>query len=341
MWGNICLHPFCQVENNDNKTISMKYTFLLPAYKAKYLNKALESIKCQTFADFKVVISDDCSPENLHEMVLPYLDDARFSYRRNEKNIGGHSLVEHWNLLVNLCDTEFFIMASDDDVYEPNFLEELDKLVCKYPTVDLFHARAQVIDGNGEVTMKDALYEEYASQMEFMASYGNQGHVECVPNYIYRTERMKQMGGFVDFPLAWCSDTATNNLMAQNGCATSKEILFSFRMSGANISSISKEDKSITLKKLKAAYLFYGLLQDLFDGIAKPKNKLQQYYLDHACQVQVEIVKSSLCYFSTVLGLKDFLRLVKFMRRHGMLQDKYEIMKLLAKWWYAKRHQKY
>lgn len=316
----------------------MKYTFLLPAYKAKYLNEALDSIKCQTFADFQVVVSDDCSPENLHDRVLPYLDDARFSYRRNEKNIGGHSLVEHWNLLVNLCKTEFFIMASDDDVYAPNFLEELNKLVCKYPTVDLFHARAQVIDDHGEVTMRDALYEEYASQIEFMASYGNQGHVECVPNYIYRTERIRQMGGFVDYPLAWCSDTATNNLMAQNGCVTSEDILFSFRMSGSNISSISKEDERITRKKLKAAQLFYCHLEKLFGSMPQPESKLQRYYWDHAYQAQMGIVKSSLCYFSTVLGLEDFLRLVKFMRSHAMLQDKYEMMRLFAKWWYAKRH---
>lgn len=316
----------------------MKYTFLLPAYKAKYLNEALDSIKCQTFADFQVVVSDDCSPENLHDRVLPYLDDARFSYRRNEKNIGGHSLVEHWNLLVNLCKTEFFIMASDDDVYAPNFLEELNKLVCKYPTVDLFHARAQVIDDHGEVSMRDALYEEYASQIEFMASYGNQGHVECVPNYIYRTERIRQMGGFVDYPLAWCSDTATNNLMAQNGCVTSEDILFSFRMSGSNISSISKEDERITRKKLKAAQLFYCHLEKLFGSMPQPKDNLQQYYWDHAYQAQMGIVKSSLCYFSTVLGLMDFLRLVRFMRSHAMLQDKYEMMRLFAKWWYAKRH---
>ena len=220
----------------------MKYTFLLPAYKAQYLEKALDSIQSQTFIDFKVIISDDCSPDKLYKIVRPYLDDPRFSYRRNEKNIGGKSLVEHWNLLVDLCETDFFIMASDDDIYSPDFLEELDSLICKYPNVDLFHARAHVINERDEVTMNDALYNEFASQMEFMASYGNQGHVECVPNYIYRTKRIKEIDGFVDFPLAWCSDTATNNLMAENGCVTSKNILFSFRMSGENISSISKKN---------------------------------------------------------------------------------------------------
>ena len=43
--------------------------------------------------------------------------------------MGGKSLVSHWNLLVDMCDTEYFIMASDDDVYEPEFMKEIDSLV--------------------------------------------------------------------------------------------------------------------------------------------------------------------------------------------------------------------
>ena len=72
----------------------------------------------QTNRDFKVLISDDCSPQNIHDICKPYLNDSRFSYRRNDNNMGSKSLVSHWNLLVSLCDTEYFIMASDDDVYE-------------------------------------------------------------------------------------------------------------------------------------------------------------------------------------------------------------------------------
>ena len=40
----------------------MKYTFLLPAFKATYFREALESIKNQTYRDFKVIVSDDYEP---------------------------------------------------------------------------------------------------------------------------------------------------------------------------------------------------------------------------------------------------------------------------------------
>ena len=42
-----------------------KYSFLLPAYKPDFLEVALRSIKSQTFSDFKVLVSDDCSPHDL------------------------------------------------------------------------------------------------------------------------------------------------------------------------------------------------------------------------------------------------------------------------------------
>ena len=165
----------------------MKYTFLLPAYKGKYLAEMLRSIAAQTYADFKVIISDDCSPEDLWSICKPFLADPRFTYRRNEKNMGATSLVSHWNLLLSLCDTEFCVMASDDDVYEPTFLEEMDKLVVKYPQCDLFHARCYVIDGRGEILKKDAVYEEYVPQIEYLSFWGEKDHIECIANYIYRT----------------------------------------------------------------------------------------------------------------------------------------------------------
>ena len=37
----------------------MKYTFLVPAYKGRYLNEMLLSIQRQTYTKFKVIISDD------------------------------------------------------------------------------------------------------------------------------------------------------------------------------------------------------------------------------------------------------------------------------------------
>ena len=54
----------------------MKYTFLLPAFKGRFLDEMLRSIQGQTYRDFKVIISDDCSPEDLRSICEPYLADS-------------------------------------------------------------------------------------------------------------------------------------------------------------------------------------------------------------------------------------------------------------------------
>lgn len=314
----------------------MKYTFLLPAYKAKFLKETLNCIRQQTYTDFQVIISDDCSPENLSQIVEPYLLDPRFKYRRNKVNIGGENLVSHWNLLMNSCKSDFLIMASDDDLYEPTFLEKIDALTTKYPKVDLFHARACHIDEDSEVTMVDACYPEYASQLEYLSFCGLLNHVECIANYVYRTDKLKEIGGFVNFPYAWGSDTWTNNLMAANGCASTIDILFSFRMSGINISSKSKVSGKMAKGKLESAMQQYSYMENLFNSLPTSESKLYTHQYNLAKKVQIECINLTTYFYSGILNFSDLLKLIRFMKKNGYITNRYEIYKYLSKWLYCK-----
>ena len=67
----------------------VKYTFLLPAYKPDFFREALDSIKCQQYTDFKVIVSDDCSPYDLKSIYDDVCSqDTRFQLRRNLVNMG-------------------------------------------------------------------------------------------------------------------------------------------------------------------------------------------------------------------------------------------------------------
>ena len=236
---------------------TVKYTFLLPAYKPNFLEEALESIKGQTFKDFKVLVSDDCSPYDLRSIFNKVCSgDSRFTFRRNPMNMGGKSLVSHWNLLVDMCDTEYFIMASDDDIYMPNFLEEADKLLTKYPKVNLLRARSQEIDGNGTIKHTENVTEEYLDNLHFMHRMYQDDWAGGIASFVYRTAYLKQKGKFVDFPSAWFSDDVTNIMMAAEGCCLTKEAVFRVRNSDVNISGQwgNPEDSR---KKVAATYMNY------------------------------------------------------------------------------------
>lgn len=232
-----------------------KYTFLLPAYKARYLQQMLSSIQQQTYPDFEVIISDDCSPEDIYSICKPYLDDSRFSYRRNEKNMGGDNLVAHWNLLVDMCRTDYLIMASDDDIYDVSFLESIDQMTLQYPSLDLYRARVERIDSEGERMIVEGCFDEQVDQLRFVYQCYRNDVIPCVSNYCYRTSVLKQMNGFVEFPLAWFSDDATNILMSKNGCGNTAKVLFQFRWSDINI-TFAKPTRSQACKKLDATILY-------------------------------------------------------------------------------------
>lgn len=249
----------------------VKYTFLLPAFKPDFLEVALRSIKSQTLKDFNVLVSDDCSPYDLKSIYSKVCgDDERFTYRRNEVNMGSNSLVSHWNLLLDMCDTEFFILASDDDIYEPTFLEEVDKLASKYPEVDLIRARVKAINEKDEMIEKDAIYEEYVDGLDFLKQKHFNNALRCIANYVFRTSELKKHGGFIEFPLAWYSDDATVMMMSEHGAVNTKDMLLNFRSSSISISS-RKLNKTDAYKKALATILFDTWFQENIE------NRLMSY----------------------------------------------------------------
>lgn len=244
-----------------------KYTFLLPAYKARYLEEALRSIKAQTYTGYRVIVSDDCSPEDLKSIYDRVCgDDARFTFRRNEQNMGGRSLVSHWNLLVEQCDTEWLIMASDDDVYLPDFLAEADRLLEKHPQVNILRGRSQVIDGEGRAHQTEQPVDEWLSTLGYAHRIYQADYVGGIASYVYRTAVLKRKGLFPDWPQAWFSDEAANLMMADGGCCITPLVTFHVRSSDINISGQwgNPEDSR---KKVAATYAFYPWMQTFMEEV--------------------------------------------------------------------------
>ena len=310
--------------------MSCRYTFLLPAYKGAFLDDALRSIQEQTYTDFKVLISDDCSNENIHDICEPYLNDSRFSYRRNESNIGSRSLVSHWNLLVSLCDTEYCIMASDDDIYDPHFLERIDNLVTKYPDLDRFRARTCRINDEGVCIDIERTSEVFENQITFVDSlfFPYQNH--CIGNYVFRTKHLVDKGSFIDFPLAWFSDDATAIRCSEKGVANTSETLFSFRQSTISISSVDTNNKVYARDKILACCQFYDWMNlypishdsNLFDN-----NLFWRIKLD--CHQR--IYDLIMIYFYQ-LDAKSFWKLIKWMKQSGFERNFFRRSLLFIKW---------
>ena len=212
-----------------------RFSFVLPAYKGRYLAESIKSILAQTVTDFELVIVNDCSPDDIAGIVADN-SDARIRYFENERNIGGTDLVAQWNRCLSYASGEYVILATDDDVYEPNFLEAFVPLIEKYPEVGVFRARIMNVDDSGSIKYLDKCYKEYLRQEEF-CFHLLQGIQGGIPQNIFNRKMLVSNGGFVSFPLAWGSDDATILMMSKKGIVHSQDYLVKFRWSNINISS--------------------------------------------------------------------------------------------------------
>jgi len=126
-----------------NKKI--KVTIGIPVYNSeRSIKRRIEEICSQTFQDFVIVISDNASTDKTRHICEEFSkEDERISIFHQEKNRG-----QYWNFnfILSKANTEYFVMATGDDIWSKNFLEKnvefLEKneqFVGSISEVSLFH----------------------------------------------------------------------------------------------------------------------------------------------------------------------------------------------------------
>ena len=110
----------------DNTPVLEEVVYAFFCYKQSgYLEQTLSSVLQQTVWPSKLLILDDCSPDDSHEKILSILESApeglNIEYRHNEKNIG---LVSQLNSLRGQYEGKLIIGQAGDDVAMPTRIEE-------------------------------------------------------------------------------------------------------------------------------------------------------------------------------------------------------------------------
>lgn len=210
----------------------------IPAFKGRFFREALLCWKHQTFTDFEVIVRDDCSPDDLRGIFDATIgDDPRFTFARNERSTAPN-FVDNWMKTLGKARGEFFVLGSDDDLYEPDYLEKMVALAEKYPQIEIFDARHDFIGDEG-VIRTCAYGKEVESRIEWLHAVVCGKRFAVAQSVMCRTKALRAIGGFVNLPAAWGGcDWLTWARLAKNGIANSAEVLMHWRADGGNTTSV-------------------------------------------------------------------------------------------------------
>jgi len=124
-----------------------KISVLMPAYNSeKYIAQAINSILNQTFTDFELIIINDGSTDNTHNVISTFTD-SRIRYYQNDGNKG---LTFVRNRLIYLSNCKYIAFLDSDDIAEKTRLEIQYNVLKSNVNIGLVSSSVKSLNENGE-----------------------------------------------------------------------------------------------------------------------------------------------------------------------------------------------
>ena len=89
---------------------------------AQFIGETIKSVQAQTYTNWEMIISDDCSTDNTKVVIDPFLqEDSRIKYICNDKNSG--AAITRNNAL-KIARGRWIAFLDSDDLWKPGKLEK-------------------------------------------------------------------------------------------------------------------------------------------------------------------------------------------------------------------------
>lgn len=143
------------------------------------LKKAIDSVLMQTYSDFEIIVSDDCSDEETVNLMTELSDkDSRIKYFRNDKNLGpvGNSK----KMCMKYPTGKYSLFLCDDDYFiNKKYFEDVAKAVENNSDIGMIVGETRIID-EFDNSYQDVRLHDYGI---FVGKDYFKTHKNIVPNF--------------------------------------------------------------------------------------------------------------------------------------------------------------
>lgn len=257
----------------------------IPCYNyARFLQASVASVLMQREAEVRVLIIDDCSPDNTPDVATRLTKhDSRVSYVRNESNLG---LVGTANRgVIDWAEAPFTVLLSADDALAPGALARAGAVFNAHPEVGLVYGMGLVKADNALEGVEDVRSRTYQviSSERFLERATTVGNPALSPAVIVRTEMQKRVGGYNPLLPHTCDMEMWMRFAAEAPVAALKESQAIYAEHGANMSQgFANRSLGDSRQRILAADTVFAKYGDRFPQSAEWRAAQKRRLVDEA-----------------------------------------------------------
>ena len=245
-------------------TTTYRFSIFLPVRNGgHYFRKCVLSILAQTYRNFDLIVLDNASTDGSLEWIRK-LKDLRVTVYMSEKSL---SIEDNWARIMLAQKNEFMTITGHDDLFDPDYLENMCQLIERNPDAGLYQTHFRLINAEGKrirsctaMPLVESIGEFVASRLSFLRdSFGT--------GYMFRSADYESVGGIPSYKkLMFADDALWVQLMQSSYKATSDKECFSYRVHSQSTSH--SPDWESTYQALDCYVTLLELISQKETGVA-------------------------------------------------------------------------
>ncbi len=251
-----------------------KIDILLATYNGeKYLKDQLDSILNQTYNNFRLLISDDCSTDKTRNILEEYKNkDNRIELFFQKNNLG---VIRNFEFLLNKVENKYYMFSDQDDIWKEFKIEKSVKKIEESDS-DLVYSDLEVVDENLKVKYDSywklkGFYKKIKKYNNFESLYLNNFVTGCT--IISKKELIKKFLPLPNTSKYVLHDYWITLIISQDGkISYIEEPLIRYRQHKNN--KVGSKKKSSELKSIdEIRQLFIDVKKEHFEVFIQNENK--------------------------------------------------------------------
>ncbi len=162
-----------------------KISVIIPVFnRKKELKRAVESVLKQTHSNFEIIVADDFSDDNPHELINE-INDARIRCVRLPKKSNANVAR---NAAIKIASGKYIALLDSDDEFLPHHLERKIKIINEWKCDGIFGS-AKIFDGQSYRYKPTRSLKENEKMIDYLLTDG----FAPTPTQFFRSDAIKEI----------------------------------------------------------------------------------------------------------------------------------------------------